>query len=330
MPPLVLFILTLGSTVYAGSAVIIDWETWVLVQAEWGNGLAFSATLMSILVAHEMGHYLVARRYGVEATLPHFIPMPPPLMLGTLGAVIAMRTDTASRNALLDIGAAGPIAGFVVAVPLMIVGIQLSTISDPGIADGPMTHFGDSLLSAGLVALLRPDVVADMELRAHPVLIGAWAGFLVTAINLLPMGQLDGGHVAYAISPARAGVWARRTFRTLIALGCLGLVVHGPALVYSFAQLAGVEDAIPLSVFEALHPLLPWTSYAFLVWAFLGRATGLDHPPIADPTEPLTQRRKVTAALCLVIGILTFMPSPAWVDGIWKKPAESPAVSATP
>ncbi len=309
--PLVLFVATVFTTTLAG-------------------GLAFSVTLMSILVAHEMGHYLVARRHGVEATLPHFIPVPPLFMLGTLGAVIAMRTDRASRNALLDIGAAGPIAGFVVAVPAMIVGIHLSTLVEVAAAQGPLTFFGDSLLTAGLVKLLRPDVVGGLDLEAHPVFIGAWAGFLVTAINLLPMGQLDGGHVAYAISPTRAPIWARRVFRALIVLGCVGLVVHGPSVVFSILALFGAEDAIPLSLFEALRPLLPWTSYAFLVWAFLGRATGLEHPPIADPTEPLTQRRKVTAAVCLVIGVLTFMPSPAWVDGIWKKPPEIQAVEPSP
>lgn len=298
-----------------------------LATTTWAGGPAFSATLMSILVAHEMGHYLVARAYGVEASLPHFIPMPPPFMLGTLGAVIGMRTDRASRNALLDIGAAGPVAGFVVAVPAMIAGIHLSSLVEISAASGPLTYFGDSLLTAGLVKVLRPDVVAGFDLQAHPVFIGAWAGFLVTAINLLPMGQLDGGHVAYAVSPAGASRLAHRTFGVLIALGILGLIVHGPSLVYGLLELAGISDPIPVSVFEALHPFLPWTSYAFLIWAFLGRATGLDHPPIADPTEPLTPRRKLTALACLVIGVLTFMPSPAWVDGIWKKPAESQGVT---
>lgn len=312
--PAFLFVLTLASTTLAG-------------------GPAFSATLMSILVAHEMGHYLVARHYGVEASLPHFIPVPPVFMLGTLGAVIAMRTERASRNVLLDIGAAGPIAGFVVAVPLMVLGIVLSRLTEVSAASGPLTYFGDSILTKFLVHVLRPEVVPGLDLDAHPVFIGAWAGFLVTAINLLPMGQLDGGHVAYAVSPERAATWARVTYRVLVVVGLLGLVVHGPSLAYGLLQLVDQEAIVPLEAFERTRPLLPWVSYAALVWALLGRATGLSHPPVADPREPLTPRRRWTAATCLVIGLLTFMPSPAWVDGIWKKAPEPPAttdVSAQP
>lgn len=306
--PALLFILTLASTTWAG-------------------GPAFSATLMSILVAHEMGHYLVARHYGVEASLPHFIPVPPVFMLGTLGAVIAMRTDRASRNVLLDIGAAGPIAGFVVAVPLMVVGILLSRLTEVTASSGPLTYFGDSLLTKVLVHVLRPEVVPGLDLDAHPVFIGAWAGFLVTAINLLPMGQLDGGHVAYAVSPARAAAWARRTYQALLALGVLGLVVHGPSLAYGLLQLVDREALIPIEAFELTRPWLPWVSYAALVWAMLGRATGLSHPAVADPHEPLTRRRRWTAGACLAIGLLTFMPSPAWVDGIWKIAPEPPATT---
>lgn len=312
--PAVLFVVTLGSTTLAG-------------------GPAFSATLMSILVAHEMGHYLVARHYGVEASLPHFIPVPPIFMLGTLGAVIAMRTERASRNVLLDIGAAGPIAGFVVAVPLMVLGIVLSRLTEVSAASGPLTYFGDSILTKLLVHVLRPEVVPGLDLDAHPVFIGAWAGFLVTAINLLPMGQLDGGHVAYAVSPTRAAIWARRTYRLLLVVGVLGLLAHGPSLAYGVLQLFDQQALVPLEAFEQTRPLLPWVSYAALVWALLGRATGLSHPPVSDPHEPLTPRRRWTAATCLVIGLLTFMPSPAWVDGIWKKPAEPAAtteVSARP
>jgi len=300
--PLLLFVATLLSTTIAG-------------------GPAFSATLMAILVSHEMGHYLVARHYGVEASLPHFIPMPPPFMLGTLGAVITMQTDRARRNALLDIGAAGPIAGFVVAVPLMILGITLSKVTTTGAFEGPITFFGDSILTSAMVKVLRPDVGVGMDIEAHPVVIGAWAGFLVTAINLLPMGQLDGGHVLYAVFPDRAERWARRTHRALIVLGCIGLLVHGPSIAYGL--LEGIADRgswIPRAVLEGSQPLLRWTSYAFLVWALMGKMTGLAHPPIADPHEPLLTSRRVVAVVCLIIGLLTFMPSPAWVEGIWKKP----------
>ncbi|MCC7382871.1 MAG: site-2 protease family protein [Deltaproteobacteria bacterium] len=313
--PLALFVLTVFSTSVAG-------------------GVAFSVTLMSILVSHEMGHYLVARRHGVQASLPHFIPLPPIFMLGTLGAVIGMRTDQATRNQLMDIGAAGPIAGFIVAVPAMVIGIHLSPLTsleltflqryfEPSMlvtfgsmllspSEGPMMFFGDSLLSAGLIRLLRPDVREGWDLVAHPVLIGAWAGFLVTAINLLPMGQLDGGHVLYAWDPSRAERRARGVYRVLLALGVVGLAVHGPTMLYGL-----LGSSIPQGVFDAVRPLYAWFNIAFLIWAMFGRLTGPHHPPVRGEGEPLTPLRRATAIACLVIGVLTFMPSPAWLDGVW-------------
>lgn len=348
--PLILFFATIFSTTIAG-------------------GPAFSATLLAILVSHEMGHYLMARRHGIEASLPHFIPMPPIFLLGTLGAVISMRTDTASRNQLMDIGAAGPIAGFVIAVPAMALGVWMSPLTPVAltpielavgfeygrtalvqlasfvlpVSPQPVTFFGDSILSAGLIKWLRPDIPAGWDLVASPVLLGAWGGFLVTAINLLPMGQLDGGHVLYAWSPARAELWARRIYKTLIVLGFVGLAVHGPTMLYgildglgalAMALLgpvvgqdlamrmvidAGVRGAVlPGTMFEALRPLFPWTSYAFLIWALFGRLTGLKHPPVTDVETPLTPGRRWTAIACLAIGLLTFMPSPAWLDGVWR------------
>lgn len=281
------------------------------------GGKAFSATLLSILVAHEMGHYLVARYHGVEASLPHFIPLPPFFILGTLGAVITMRTDRAERNQLLDIGAAGPIAGFLVAVPAMILGIHLSReVSVAG--GGPITFFGDSILSGLLVKLLRPELAAGHDLEAHPVMIGAWAGFMVTAINLLPLGQLDGGHVLYAWSPANAERWGRRIHRLLLVLGLIGVLVHGPTILYALLDLVGVGGtAIPRALFDRLRPLYPWVSFGSLIWAFLGKATGLRHPPVRDLDQPLTPARRAAAIACLLIALLTFMPNPVWVDGIW-------------
>lgn len=299
--PLALFVATIVTTTLSG-------------------GPAFSATLLSILVAHEMGHYIAARRHGVPASLPHFIPLPPPFILGTLGAVITMNTERARRHELLDIGAAGPIAGFVVAVPAMVIGILAS---EPASIDGvgAVFHFGDSALSAGLIALLGPELGPGEDLIAHPILIGAWAGFLVTAINLLPMGQLDGGHVLYAFTPSGAERWARRVFRIAVALGVLGLVVHGPALAWMICDGFGRADLIDVAAIELMRPLFPWTTYAFGVWALFGRVTGLRHPPVADPETPLPRSRRWVAGLCAFIFALTFMPNPLWMDQFWVEPA---------
>jgi len=282
----------------------------------WSGGAEFSATLLSILVAHEMGHYVAARWHGVPASLPHFIPLPPPFMLGTLGAVITMRTDRARRHQLLDIGAAGPIAGFIVAVPAMVIGIRASEVGSLEGA-GAVFHFGDSLLSAALIELVGPPLADGQELMAHPILIGAWAGFLVTAINLLPMGQLDGGHVLYAWTPDRAEVWARRVFRSALALGAVGFVVHAPALAWMILEGFDATHLVPMAAIEATRPLYPWTTYAFAVWALLGRATGLRHPPVTDPEIPLSRGRRLVAITCLAIFGLTFMPNPLWLDRFW-------------
>lgn len=286
--PLVLFVATCGTT----TATL---------------GIAGGATLMAILVAHEMGHYLVARRHGVPASLPHFIPLPPKLfLLGTLGAVIALRTDKATRNQLMDIGAAGPIAGFIVAVPAMVAGVLLSKV-EPAAAGQTFTFFGDSLLSYGITELLAPPRPPGTDLFAHPVLIGAWAGFLVTAINLIPLGQLDGGHVLHALAPARSPVWMARIYRLLLVLGWIGLAVHLPYMLSDLVE-------VPAPILAATRPLRGHITYAFLIWALFGRFTGLRHPPVSDEAEPLTPLRRATAYACLAIFILTFMPSPIWQD----------------
>lgn len=307
--PLVLFLATIATTTLAG-------------------GAAFSATLMAILVAHEMGHYVVARRHGVGATLPHFIPLPPFFMLGTMGAIIEMDTDRAPRRALLDIGAAGPIAGFVVAVPAMILGLYLSDVRPLADYDGPLLQFGDSLVSALLTHLIHPDIPAGSTVWAHPVQQAAWAGLFVTTFNLLPMGQFDGGHIAAAISPRRAGAWSRATFAVMVVLGAVGLVFQLPAIAFSLLRLVGAEHLVPIPLLQELQAFAPYTSFTFLVWAALARYTGLEHPPIPDPETPLGRGHWVTAAVCLVIAVATFMPSPAWNEDIWKKPIESSGLTS--
>ena len=243
----VLFLATIGTTVAA-------------------NGVAYSATLLSILVAHEMGHYVVARRLGAPATLPLFIPVPPAwLPLGTLGAVIQMEEPEGSdRRKLLAVGASGPIAGFVVAVPAMMLGLALSEPGAPEAAE-ELVYFGDSLLSWALQAWVAPPLAPGMELMAHPVFVAAWAGFLVTALNLLPMGQLDGGHILRAAVPERAGRIARGVFWTLVTAGTLGLLVH-------------FSDLISAPLGQSLAFLRPWLSPGLAVWAGLAWLTTRNNP----------------------------------------------------
>ncbi|MEE2903426.1 MAG: site-2 protease family protein [Myxococcota bacterium] len=302
--PLFLFLLTVLSTV-------------------WTGGWMFSITLLSILVAHEMGHYTAARYHNIPASLPYFIPLPLP-PLGTMGAVITMETDSANRNQLMDIGVAGPIAGFVVAVFAMALGVSLSSTTIVT-QDGALTFMGDSLLSALFVKILRPELAANETLLAHPVWIGAWGGFLVTAINLLPMGQLDGGHILHALNPKKAFARSRRVFKALIVLGFMGLGVHLPSMLWSITQAFGLEPEsfFSISYLEDSTLLMPWFSHVFLVWAIFGRFTGLQHPPVRNEDENLSKVRYWLAFVCLVILILTFIPSPLWVEGVWRGPAPS-------
>ena len=297
--PVILFVATLATTIWVG-------------------GWLFSLTLLLILVAHEMGHFLVARHHGIDASLPHFIPLPLP-PLGTMGAVITMRTDQAGRNQLMDIGAAGPIAGFIVALVAMAIGIEVSSTTVVE-NSGPLTFFGDSLLSALFLQVLRPELGVNEVLIAHPIWLGAWGGFLVTAINLLPMGQLDGGHISHAFDPQKSAWRAKLTFRILIGLGALGLCVHLPSILWSILGGLGLEAQkwISVSFLDATTAFMPWLSHVFLIWALFGRFTGLVHPPLPNDDEVLTPARRRTAWLCLVIFVLTFMPNPLWVEGIWR------------
>jgi len=260
------------------------------------GGAAFSAALIAILLTHEMGHWLYARRYGVDATLPYFIPIP--FGVGTLGAVIRMRGALPSRRAALDIGAAGPLAGFAVAVPLLVWGLAhsevqviahaaVSSASSPAVAVWRMMQglqafpveaaeplFGDSLLLLGAQRLVLGPLGPGEQVLIHPVGFAAWVGLLVTALNLVPAGQLDGGHVLYALLGGRRARAAAR------------LVSHG-------LLLAGL-----------------FLSWSWLVWWVLSRfVVGLGHPP-ALVEEPLDARRRVVAWLSLVIFVLTFVPVP--------------------
>ena len=250
---LLLFVLTCGTTFLVG-------------------GPSFAAALMVILLSHEMGHYLQARRYGVPATLPFFIPLPLP-PFGTMGAVIRMNQLGADRRVLFDIGVTGPLAGLALAVPLTLWGLAHSMVIP---LDSPEVglELGDSLLMQAMVRLVVGLVPEGHDVLLHPVAFAGWAGLFVTALNLLPIGQLDGGHVAYAIL-------GRARARRL-----------------ALAALAGF---ILVAVF--VSPI--WTVMAVLVLVM-----GPGHPPTADDTVPLGRVRRWVGYAALLFCVLSFPPDP--------------------
>ena len=188
------------------------------------HGAQFAGTLMTILVAHELGHYIAARIHKVDASLPFFIPMPLLSPFGTMGAVIRMRGVIPTRRALLDIGAAGPLAGLAFALPLYAWGVAHSHFV-PGSADG-LVELGESVLIKGFDRAFAPAVPDGMLLVYSPVAFGAWGGLFVTMINLLPVGQLDGGHVAYALFGTKQDRYAKLVHRSMLVFFCVIVVGH--------------------------------------------------------------------------------------------------------
>ena len=232
------------------------------------DGLAFSITLMTILLAHEMGHYVMCRYYGIDASLPYFLPAPTPI--GTLGAFIRIRSPIYSRRALFDVGIAGPLAGFIVLVPALAIGIAHSKVV-PGIAERGDLIFGVPAIERIMEWLLFPGVPSS-NISLHPIARGAWVGILATALNLLPIGQLDGGHIVYSFIGRK----------------------HKPL---SLVLLAGL---VPLGIVY---------SHSWLVWAVLLFFFGLRHPVIYDNTRLDATRVKLGLA-ALAMFLLTFMLVP--------------------
>jgi membrane-associated protease RseP (regulator of RpoE activity) len=239
-------------------------------------GLPFSLTLMLILLAHEMGHYLYCVKYRVAATLPFFIPFP--TLIGTLGAFIRIRSPLRSRTILFDIGIAGPIAGFVVACAVLIVSLGQSHVAPFGAAP-PDIQLGSPLIfylaRKLLVATGQGAAIAGVPLARlylHPIAIAAWVGMLATSLNLLPGGQLDGGHIVFAVSPRAHKQVSRATIAALIPLG-----------------------------------IFFWTGW--LIWAVMLRVVAMRHPPVPEWPDISTGRR-VLAVFALIMLVLTIMPMP--------------------
>lgn len=271
----------------------------------WGSA-AYAVVVMGILLAHELGHYFMARVHGVDASLPYFIPLP--LGFGTMGAVIRLRGRIPTRDALVDIGAAGPLAGLLIAVPMLFVGVALSHVQrvpelqptsfPPALSllnfgsmaglyvkhllydtpvpelGGTMEIFGDNLLSWLAVRLVHGELQPGHEVMAHPVFIASWFGLVMTMLNLLPVGQLDGGHLTHAWFGVRAE--------------SIGRGVASLALVLAL-----------------------FFSASWLLWFFLvTRIVGVKHPPVHDASVPLSRRARIVVVITWVMTVLTFMPMP--------------------
>lgn len=274
------------------------------------NGAAFGATLMGILMCHEFGHYLMARRRGVRVSLPYFIPLPPVVSLGTLGAVIRMESANAAhrgevgagddRRALFDIGAAGPVAGLVVAIPLLVIGLSLSTV---GQSPPDSAIEGNSILYAALkYAVFGQWLPGDrgIDVQLHPMASAAWVGLLLTMVNLMPIGQLDGGHIARAALGQRHEIWSKRLH---VALPLIGLAVA--SAMFIAARDAGRDVAA--AVHYAKYGAIPWLIWALLLGVLRARA-GAYHPPVtATPLDPL-RRRLALGMLMVFVVIWTPVP----------------------
>jgi membrane-associated protease RseP (regulator of RpoE activity) len=236
------------------------------------RGLPFAATLLAILLVHETGHYVMCRWHRVAASLPYFLPAPPTIFpLGTFGAFIRIRARFPNRQALFDIGAAGPWAGFVVALAATAIGLRLSTVQ-PIQPDAHMLELGDSLLTAFLTRLVLHADPATVVL--HPIAFAGWFGLFVTSINLLPVSQLDGGHVLYAFNGRQTWGVSALLLALLVWLGTRG-----------------------------------WPGW--LMWAvILVLLMRLGHPPTRNDAEPLDPGRRLAALATLVLFIASFVAEP--------------------
>ncbi len=244
-----------------------------LPRYDWRAGLWYSVAIVSILLAHEMGHYLMCRKYGIRATLPFFIPFPPLLNpFGTLGAVIKMESMIPSRKALFDVAVAGPLAGLVLTIPAIYFGVSFSEIVESSTIGGGTVSLGESYLFAKISNWAVGVLPEHQDVLLHPLAYAGWAGLFVTALNLLPIGQLDGGHVIYAMLGKH----------------------HRPVTLLALAGFAAI------AVFKYPGWLL---LLVLLIWF------GHRHPPTLDE-RPIDLKRRVVGVLMIVIFLLSFTPEP--------------------
>ncbi|MEO8275982.1 MAG: site-2 protease family protein [Thermoanaerobaculia bacterium] len=291
-----LLLLTLATCVTVGGIFLIGARTdittdlepilsWRTIVGVWTNpgllrwGFAYALPVLAILLAHELGHYFACRRYRLPASLPFFLPSP--VLMGTFGAFIRIRGALRSRRELFDVGVAGPIAGFLVLLPFMVYGVAHSKVEKLALAADPesawsLTLPGESLLYRLLVWTFHGNLPSATILNPHPFVFAAWVGCFVTMLNLLPLSQLDGGHIVHALLGSRN----RRTSRWIARVLWIALLAAG----------------------------FLWSGW--FVWSAITLALGLRHPPALDESVPLDRRRRWLAAGAALIFLLCFMPIP--------------------
>ena len=283
---LVLFVLTLISTLAVGREFSVSYAqnrapfagldnpflpTWhVLTHPRLLlGGIPFAFTLIGILLAHELGHYFACRYYRIDASYPYFLPAP--TLIGTFGAFIRIRSPILNRRALFDVGFSGPFVGFVLAVPVLIAGVAMSKVV-PHAQANALVIFGNPLLMKFLLMIFHPGV-NTRNILLNPIALAAWVGLFATALNLLPMGQLDGGHIVYSV--------ASRSHRRI-------------SLAFGIALLA--------------MGAIFWSGW--LIFGVLLLFLGFRHPPLLDPWTPLDSKRRAWAIVALIIFLLCFTPLP--------------------
>jgi membrane-associated protease RseP (regulator of RpoE activity) len=286
---LFLFLITFLSTLAAGAlqkGINIIAEPYRIIE-----GFPFAVSLMAILLTHELSHYFASRKHHTAATLPYFIPAPS--IIGTFGAFIKMKSPIITRKALVDIGASGPIAGFIVALIVTVYGLHHSEFVS--IYSGRIgITLGDSILFSLLSRLIVGVPPVGKDILINPVAFAGWIGFFVTSMNLLPIGQLDGGHIAYALLGDKRHKRLSFTLTTLLAVAGLSGIYLSSGLPFS-PVIAGLKNVL-------------WEGWA--IWALLLFILGLNHPPVIYWENPLERSRKYIGWISLIIFILTFIPVP--------------------
>jgi len=309
-PNMLLLIATIAVVLYIGASYAVQDAGLItdptspdiprILLANLHLGIPFAATLIGILLTHELSHYFVAKRYGSPVSLPYFIPMPN--ILGTMGAVIVQRAPMRSRKALFDIGAAGPLGGLIVAIPLLILGLSLSEVGAIPPGTDVVLQEGNSLLYIALKLLVFGQILPSggLDVWLHPVAFAAWAGILVTMLNLLPVGQLDGGHVAYALLGDRA--------KTLGKIVIAAMVLWGGWLTLNGNNAGGM----------------------WLTWGIVNFLLNRRHPAPQNDATRLGANRIAMALLVFVIFIITFMPAPLQEVQVRDLPGEQAHVIDIP
>ncbi len=236
------------------------------------NGIWYSVTIMTILFAHEMGHFFMCRKYHVEATMPYFLPLPfPPF--GTFGAVIKMKGLIPNKRALFDIGATGPLMGLVFAIPAIFIGLNLSDIQPVPTDDSQYLGLGEPILFSFISKLVIGTLPEGMDIYLHPVAFAGWAGLFVTALNLLPIGQLDGGHIMYALLGKKSNIVYK-----------IGIIIFCAIAIFMYPG---------------------WMIFAVLLLIF-----GFRHPAPTDEITALDPKRKILGIILLIIFFVSFTPVP--------------------